>query len=66
MIPLPEFVHLLRKGLDERSAELASPLVQGEAVDFAAYKQQAGVIMGLNEARRQIDDLVKRVNEGPI
>jgi hypothetical protein len=66
MIPLPEFVHLLRKGIDERMAELAAPLVEGQAIDFASYKQQAGVIVGLREARQQIDDLIKRVNEGPL
>lgn len=66
MIPLHEFVHLLRKALDDDIAEMAAPLVDGEAGDFAGYKYGAGMISGLRRARQQIDNLVKKVNEGPL
>lgn len=66
MIPLPEFVHLLRKTLEEDVAELAAPLLEGGAADFASYRQQAGVIEGMRRARQRLDDLVKKAGEGSL
>ena len=66
MIPLGEFFHLYRTAIADKEKELAWPLIQGEAEDFPHYKQQSGMIAGLNMAREMFDDLVKKANEGPL
>lgn len=66
MIPLPEFVHLLRKELDRDVDDLAIPLLGGGASDFPAYREQIGIIAGLRRARWLLDELVKKAGEGSL
>lgn len=64
MIPQTEFVALLRRNLDEAQAELAAPLINGNAETYEVYARETGKIAGLRRAREILDDLVKRSNEG--
>jgi hypothetical protein len=64
LIPLPEFVHRLRLQLDKAIAETSEGLLGGDPDNFADYKMAVGQIAGLRQARQEIDDLVKAVNEG--
>jgi hypothetical protein len=64
MIPFSEFAHRYRQLLDEKSHELAAPLIAGEAKTFEDYRQQAGAIHGLRIAREEFDNFVKRANDG--
>jgi hypothetical protein len=64
MIPHSEFVALLRRDIDQAQAEIAEPLVRGNAENFEEYARWTGKIAGLKQAREILDDLVKRSNEG--
>lgn len=64
MIPLPEFVHRLRQKIEAAEGEISTGLLAGQIDDFPDYKQAVGRINGLRQARQELDDLVKTVNEG--
>lgn len=58
----PETVRTLRERLRKRAEELASPIIQGVAQDWADYRQRVGVIQGLSEAVALLDDAMKEDN----
>jgi len=64
LIPLPEFVDLLRRNLDKEAEGISIPLLNGNADSYEIYSRETGRLAGLRKAREIIDDLVKRINEG--
>lgn len=73
MIPISEFIHHLRKGLDDEFAKTSESLMGGGAVNLESADETAlryigaiGHLNGLKAARALIDELVKKVNEGGV
>lgn len=64
MIPLPEFVQRLRQKIDAATDDVAAGLLRGDPETLADYKQGVGLINGLRQARQELDELVRTVNEG--
>jgi hypothetical protein len=54
--------HLFNK-LKEREREVSEALAEGNAKDFAEYRNLCGVIQGLRRARMEVQDLVQRYEE---
>ncbi len=49
--------------LNQRIDAVQDSLVSGTCQDFAAYKEQCGVIHGLALARREVQDLAKHLKD---
>lgn len=63
MIPPQELVDIIRRDLDNAIVKASTEIVQNRAPDMETYCVMFGKINGLREARRAVDDLVKRINE---
>lgn len=49
--------------INERVEVVQTAMVSGTCQDFAAYKEQCGVIHGLALARREVQDLAKHIKD---
>lgn len=58
----PVLARNLRAKLEKRRNELAVPVVEGVAQDWADYKHRIGVIKGLDEAIQQCIDVEHDLN----
>lgn len=58
---IEKYLHVLTEKLDERILQLQEALADGNAADFASYKQMCGEIKGLLSARFYIKDLHERL-----
>ena len=54
---------VLQKKLKEQEESHIQALAGGAVIDYAAYRELCGVIRGLQTARREIADLVRRLKE---
>ena len=54
---------LYAKRLIEAAARESERIASGNAVDFADYKYQAGIIRGLNIAHELIEDVNTEINK---
>lgn len=73
MIPLPEFVSLLRQRLDVAIDATEQSVLQGAIIDHGSpaatamhYVGAANRVQGLRDARALIDDIVKQINAGDL
>jgi hypothetical protein len=54
---------LLDRKLEEQVKSHSEALVGGVVADYASYKEQCGVIRGLQTAQREIADLVRKLKD---
>lgn len=43
--------------IEEKQREMTKPLILGQAIDFADYRQRAGFLAGLADVRRWIEEI---------
>jgi len=58
---IDKYLQVLTEKLDSRVLQLQEALADGNAADFASYKQMCGEIKGLLSARLYIKDLHERL-----
>lgn len=63
MIPPQELVDIIRRDLDNAIVKASNDIIQSRAPDMETYCVAFGKINGLREARKMVDDLVKRIND---
>lgn len=63
MIPPQELIDIIRRDLDNAIVKASNDIIQNRAPDMETYCVAFGRINGLREARRAVDDLVKRIND---
>lgn len=61
-IGLYELSRLYERYIDELITTKQGVLSQGSAPDFAAYKHECGIILGLIQSKLELKDLIKRLS----
>jgi hypothetical protein len=58
---IDKYLQLLTDKLDDRVLQLQEAIADGNAADFASYKNMCGEVKGLLTARAHIKDLLERM-----
>lgn len=60
---LGEFLSRIRKELTAEQVSIGTDLARGSASSFDSYKEQVGMVKGIDQALNIIDDSIKKLNE---